>query len=93
MAPTPSRITELARIVLKNTDLIDQFLISHGLPSPSFDIDTPDNLSLPEELEAIRGVVLDASIEIHELLLSPKELLISNTVEFIYVTQPTISLS
>lgn len=87
MAPTPSRITELATIISKNTDRIDQFLISQGLPFPSFDIDAPDKLSLPDELEAIRGVILDASTEIHELLLSPKELLLSNRVDFISIAQ------
>lgn len=83
---------ELASIIIKNTDLIDQFLISHDMPFPSFDVDAPEKLSLPEELEAIRAIVLNASTEIHELLLSPKELLISNTVEMINLTQVILSL-
>lgn len=80
-------------MILKNTDLIDRFLLSHDLPFPSFDTDAPEKLSLPEELEAIRSIVLNASTEIHELLLSPKELLISNTVEIISITQVTLSLN
>ena len=75
-----SRIQELAEIIATNTTRIGLFLQSQGLPLPSFEINAPTALSLSDELEVARKSVLEATTELHELLLGPKELILSNIV-------------
>ena len=75
-----SRIANLANIIAKNTAEIDSFLRSRNLPFPSFDADAPLDLRLPKELKSARNLAVDATIELKELLLGPKELLLSNVV-------------
>jgi hypothetical protein len=75
-----TRIQELASIISTNTERIDAHLLSRGLPTPSFDADSPVSLDLPSELQAARILVIEASTELKELLQGPKELLMSNSV-------------
>lgn len=68
-----NRIVELATSISQNVAKIDSYLKSNGLSGPSFDIDSPFINSFPEEIGAIRDAVLDANLELSELLLGPKE--------------------
>ena len=75
-----SRIMELAGIISKKTAELDGYLFSRNLPFPSFDIDAPLDFHLSEELEISRSLAIDAITELRELLLGPKDLLLSNVV-------------
>ena len=77
-----SRIAYLASIIARNTTKIDGFLRSRDLPFPSFDIDAPLDFHFTNELKSARSLVVDATIELKELLLGPKELLLTNVVRF-----------
>ena len=88
MAPFTSRITELASVILENTTKIDEYLSSNGLPMPSFEIDSPVSLLLPEALQAARDAILDANTELSELLLGPQEIV----TEYQVARQPEVRL-
>jgi hypothetical protein len=77
---TMTRMQELADIIASHTNKIDQFLLSANKPTPSFDINASKTIDLPEDLEHSRVLVLEATIELNELLLGPKELLLSKVV-------------
>ncbi len=67
-----SRIAELAALVQSNTDKVDRYLREHHLPSPSFDEDGPVDFGIEsKEIQDARTVAMDASMELHELLLGP----------------------
>ena len=66
-----SRIKELAASILSNTSAIDDYLISENLGSPSFNIDAPSKLQLPVDLTKLKTQILDATDELHTLLLGP----------------------
>lgn len=68
---TPSRIRELADIIQTNTAKVDHHLSSHGIPTPSFDVETPLEMDLPNDIAACRLAVLDATDELHSLMLGP----------------------
>ena len=72
------RLVQLAQSVLGATESISQRLHERDLPQPSFDADAPREL--PVELETARQQVLDATQELHQLLLGPAELVHSKTV-------------
>jgi hypothetical protein len=74
-----TRIQELATLISTNTEKINQHLISTNQPTPSFDAGSPD-LDLPHDVQALRELVIEASSELQELLMGPKELLMSNSV-------------
>lgn len=73
---SPSRIAELASIIHRETDKIDAYLASNNLPTPSFDVSCPPKLFLPDEIQASRDAVLEASDELSALMLGPVESLI-----------------
>lgn len=75
MASKQSRIVELTTIISVNTAKIDQYISKNNLPQPSFDVDGPVSLNLPQNLQEIREDVLNASLELSELLLGPKEVI------------------
>ena len=75
-----SRIVELTSQISVNSTKIDRYLSAHGLPYPSFDIDNPTRLQLSEDIETARSITLDASLELYNLLLGPKELLHNQVV-------------
>jgi hypothetical protein len=77
---TMTRIQELAGIIASHTSKIDQFLLSANKPTPSFDINASKTVDLPEDLEHSRALVIEATTELNELLLGPKELLLSKVV-------------
>ena len=67
-----ARILELASQISKDTGKVNDYLVSHGLPQPSFGIDGPTNLSLESpEAEAARLNSIGASMELVDLLQGP----------------------
>lgn len=77
---TMSRIQELSNIIATNSRLVDEYLTKSGTPHPSFDYEAPTTLNFPGDIENARTEVLEASLELHELLLGAKELLHTHKV-------------
>ncbi|KAH9883976.1 O-methyltransferase-domain-containing protein [Xylariomycetidae sp. FL2044] len=71
-----TRIVQLASTISETVIRIDEMLKSRAHPSPSFDEDAPN---LPDEALEMQSVVLDATAELHDLLLSPMALLLNKT--------------
>ncbi|MCJ1397470.1 hypothetical protein MMC11_000663 [Xylographa trunciseda] len=72
MAST-ARIQELAAIISQNTTIIQTALVDEGLPTPSFEPNA--SVYFPPQVTSARNAVLDASQELHDLLLYPMSLL------------------
>ena len=68
---TPTRLAELANIIYSHTCKIDEHFKDHDIATPSFDIDTPAVVQLPDELAISKNAVLEASDELSMLLLGP----------------------
>lgn len=73
LSKNTNRIAELASIISENTTKIDHYFISNSLPTPSFDIAESTEVNFPENLTVARNAVLDANMELSELLLGPKQ--------------------
>lgn len=67
------RIVALAATISSSVIRLQGLLSASGLPSPSFDEDSPT--SLPAEASKMQDAILDATAELHELLLEPLMLL------------------
>ncbi|CAO1604437.1 hypothetical protein XANCAGTX0491_007994 [Xanthoria calcicola] len=70
-----TRIAELALIISTNTEQVDAHLARRGLPSPSFDPDSPAGTLRDSQIVAARLAILEATDELHALMLGPVELL------------------
>ena len=70
MAPN-SRIAELASLILYHTLKVENYISSQGLPSPSFDISMPAQLQFPEAIAESQNKVIEATDELHSLMLGP----------------------
>lgn len=70
-AQSSNRIVQLASIISTNTDKFDSWLTSHGIPSPSFGIETPRKLEVPKDIAQARQTVIEATIELQALMLGP----------------------
>lgn len=70
-----ARIVHLAHIISTNAQAIDAQLSAKGLPSPSFDPETPDDLLYGhgEEFEAARQAMIEATGELKMLVEGPRE--------------------
>jgi hypothetical protein len=67
-----SRIAILAAKIYENTVVVDDYLSSKGLPSPSFDERGPLDLGIEaEEVRKASEVARESSLELHDLLLGP----------------------
>ena len=75
------RIVELAAIIHSGTVKIDQYLESKDIVSPSVELDAPVAFDLPDSIATSRNAVLDATDELHALLLGPIQFLTSISVE------------
>lgn len=80
MAPL-TRIAELASIIQFNAMIVDQFISSKDLPTPSFGIKTPPELDLPAKIVASQSLVIEAMDELHALLLGPMETIFTEIVQ------------
>ena len=83
---TPKILALAAKIGTAAKELQDQ-LVSQGLPSPTWDENSP--LSLPDDVSHLRDDLLDATSELHELLMEPM-ILITN---FLAVRCPRLQLA
>ena len=67
-----TRIADLAAQIQENTAKVDKYLRNKGLPSPSFDEDGPVDFNIEDEdVQNAHETALDASLELHQLLLGP----------------------
>jgi hypothetical protein len=71
MADSQSRFAELAFVIHSRTEEIDIYLKTHGLPSPSFEIDSAPDLPLPASLAKAREEILEACTELRALASGP----------------------
>ncbi|KAM3418395.1 hypothetical protein BST61_g4388 [Cercospora zeina] len=73
-----SRIAQLADTIQRNTSIFDEYLSTHGLQSPSFDPDGPlMEMELPSVIRIARLAVLDATQELRDLMMGPRETLMA----------------
>ena len=73
-----TRIAELSSLIAINTANIDEHLARNGLPSPSFE---PSGTSLSDEkIAASRQIILEATDELHALMLGPAGILTNPSV-------------
>ena len=77
---SPSRIAELSAIIANHTSKIDSSLAANGLPTPSFDADSPPTLLAMPALAESRNAILQASDELSALMQGPIGLLTSPPV-------------
>lgn len=73
-----SRIVQLAQTISESVSKIDHVLSTRGLPAISFDEDLPVGY-LPKDLSHARDLVIDATAELHDLLLEPLHLVKEHT--------------
>lgn len=79
-----SRISELASIIESRTLDLDNHFKAHNLPSPSFSVDAPPNLPLPDSLLQSQNEILEASAELQALVAGP-------LAHLTRLTSPTVS--
>ncbi|KUJ22193.1 putative O-methyltransferase [Mollisia scopiformis] len=65
-----TRISELAAIISTKTEIIEQYLRSHNLASPSFDVDYVDP-QLPPDIAVCKVTISEATEELNSLLAGP----------------------
>lgn len=70
MAPN-SRIAELASLIQYHTLKVEDYISFQGLPSPSFDVSMPAQLQLPKAIAESQNKVIEATDELHSLMLGP----------------------
>ena len=75
-----SRIAELASLIAKSTAQIDTHLAAEGHPTPSFDADQPTHLLNDSKLTTSRRNIIEATDELHALMLGPVGILTSPSV-------------
>lgn len=66
---TTPRIVELAAQISASIAELQERLSAQGVPSPTFDEDSP--ASFPDNVSNLRTQVLDATAELHEVLMEP----------------------
>lgn len=67
-----TKITELAALIHESTAKVDDYLQNKGIPSPSFAEDGPVDFGIEcEDIRKARETALEASLELHHLLLGP----------------------
>jgi hypothetical protein len=81
---TTPRIVELAAQISTSVAQLQEHLSAQGAPTPSFAEDSPENL--PADVSHLKDAVLDATAELHELLMDPLLLL----YKFAAVSPPQI---
>lgn len=64
-----TRIVQLAATISESVANIEDILSSQGVETPSFTADAPK--SFPKEINSARDAVIDATAELHDLLLEP----------------------
>jgi len=75
-----SRTSELVSIIALHTGKIEDHLAKQCLQTLSFDAKTNSQLHRMNEIAAQRHIILDATEELHALMLGPKGILMSQPV-------------
>lgn len=75
-----SRISELALLIARYTTEVENDLMADGLPCPTFDVDQPPTLVHNPKIAAARQAILEATDELHALMLGPISLVILPSV-------------
>lgn len=78
MAGSTTRIAELSALIAKNTSIVDAYLNSHYLPTPSFNVDGPLTIPIPAHEKDIiyaQDTVIASTQELHNLMKGPTEML------------------
>lgn len=70
---TTANIVELAAQISTAVAQLQEQLSAQGAPSPSFAEDSPENL--PPDVSHLKDTILDATANLHEMLLDPLALL------------------
>jgi hypothetical protein len=81
-----TRVGELVELISLETKKIESSLAASGLPSPSFDVDTPSSLFADRDVAESRLKVLQATEELNALMSTAPEVLMTP-----YVCAPTPS--
>lgn len=71
-----SRLSELTAIISTNTKTIEQYFANNDLPALSFDVDAAKDFPVPitnEEIQKARRAVVNATQELHDLMVGPRE--------------------
>ena len=71
-------MAELATLINENTSIVDTYLKSHHLPTPSFNADGPLTIPVPtHEKDVIHAqdMVIASTQELHNLMKGPAEML------------------
>ena len=71
MTVLQTRISELASLISHGTTILSDFYGLQGRPHPSFAADGPLTLDLPNDIDQTRNTILEATSELHSLLLGP----------------------
>lgn len=79
-----SRIAVLASRIAHNTAEVEKHLLADGLPCPTFDADQPPTLIHNPKIAAAQQVILEATDELHELMLGPISLVTLATVRLLH---------
>lgn len=77
---TVTRIAQLASTIQASTIKINDYLASNGLPTPSFDPDSPPKFLSETSIAASRQAILEATDELHALMLGPIGMLTTPSV-------------
>jgi hypothetical protein len=70
---TTPRIVALAAQISSSVSKLQEQLSAQGAETPSFAENGPD--SMPDEVSSLKDAVLDATAELHEILLDPLSLI------------------
>ena len=70
-----TRLTDLAKAILKNAFLVEDHLNKQNSPLPSFDEHGPVELSLSSEAREAQQNAMEAAAELQDLLTGPANLL------------------
>ena len=79
MDGSTTRITELATLISENTSIVDTYLKSHRLPTPSFNADGPLTIPIPaheKDVVHAQDMVIASTQELHNLMKGPTEMLV-----------------
>lgn len=75
-----SRISELALVIARYTTEVENDLMADGLPCPTFGVDQPPTLVHNPKIAAARQAILEATDELHALMLGPISLVMLPSV-------------
>ncbi|KAF7888278.1 uncharacterized protein EAF02_002819 [Botrytis sinoallii] len=77
-----TRIAELASIISTQTTIVDEYLQSHGIASPSFDVNYSETHQTPKEISASKSIIFEATEELNSLIGGPVGVLTFMNVVF-----------